>query len=503
MNQPNEHINTLTLGAASLLLGVIFVVLFYEHEPGINVFFFAALIVGCGLALSRLFSRYFSVGHYILMTLALVLVFMVFVRSSELLTFFNVLGSALLLLIVAGSFVGKKIRAFLPVDYFLIPFLPFRFLRPFLKTFFEIVSLYKKPGENAQRKEIIRGSLMAVIAIVIFSALFASADAVFDQLLSKIFTFEFGEDFWGRIVMGSIITAFFIGAFGFMYKSLKPTELTPSADNEEARYLGTLEIAILLGAINILFLGFMLIQITYLFGGAAHLTAQGLTYAEYAREGFVQLVFVAILSCVIILFAETQIMRVQEKHFRSFQILSGLLVVQVILILVSAFTRLSLYEEAYGFTTARLFGYAFMIWLGVVLLLLAYHIWANQRQAAFAFRVFGSVIFFLLALNALNPDVFIAKRNLERYAQTGKLDTAYLGALSEDVLPYTVSILEDPNVEIQKSMAYSLYWKFQRNQEERTAWQSARLNRGQYDKLLAPWQAFLEENKGDAPAQTD
>jgi hypothetical protein len=41
----------------------------------------------------------------------------------------------------------------------------------------------------------------------------------------------------------------------------------------------------------------------------------------------------------------------------------------------------------------------------------------------------------LLGFTAINPDGAIARRNLERYAQTGNIDVEYLGQLSADAIP--------------------------------------------------------------------
>ena len=52
--------------------------------------------------------------------------------------------------------------------------------------------------------------------------------------------------------------------------------------------------------------------------------------------------------------------------------------------------------------------------------------------------VFLAGLGFLITLNALNPDAFIAEQNLVRYRTTGKLDLPYLTTLSEDVVPVLV-----------------------------------------------------------------
>jgi hypothetical protein len=342
---------------------------------------------------------------------------------------------------------------------------------------------------------------MAFVAVVIFAGLFASADAVFERILSNIFIFEFDQELLNRFFLGTVVTAFFIGAFGFMFKKLHASPAPLPAPL--SRNLGALEMMILLTAINILFLVFILLQLTYLFGGASHLLADGFTYAEYARKGFFELVLVAVFSYFIISIAEKQIIKKEESHMRSFKVLSTVLIVQVVFILFSAFTRLSLYEDAYGFTDTRLYSHALMIWIGVVLILLSHHIVTNGKRAAFTLRAAATIVILLFTMNMLNPDVFIAKKNLERYAVTGELDASYLGSLSDDALPYTIRLLDDPNEEISKSFARALYYRDHyycslddcQNGGPDHSWQSARLDRARGDELLSTRQNMLKANK--------
>lgn len=501
MNKQGERAKMLLLGAVSLLLGVIFVWLFYKEQLGLNYPLFFIAVASLGLLLTRTFSRRITLEHYVIIGVGLFFSCMVFVHSSELLTFFNITGSILLLLIIIRALTGKHIRSFITSDYLGVILLPLQFIGPFFETFPAIISLRSITGGNTRTREIVRGSIMAVIAVFIFGWLFSAADAVFKKLLSHIFTFTIDQDIFNRIFIGAFVTAFFIGAFGFLFRKLHAAS-APLPSSKD-RTLGMIETMILFGSINVLFFIFIILQISSLFGGASHLITEGLTYAEYAREGFFQLVAIAILSFFIISFAEKQVVQNKDAHLRSFKILGGVLIVQVIAILISAFNRLSLYEDAYGFTTIRLYSHALMIWLGVTLALLALHILKNGKRADFSFRIFGTVIILLASMNLLNPDAFIAKKNLERYQSTRLLDADYLGSLSDDALPYTIDLLDDPNKEISMSFARELYYRDNNycgiddctpNTPSRS-WQSTRLNRAKADGLLFSRKGILEKSR--------
>jgi len=85
--------------------------------------------------------------------------------------------------------------------------------------------------------------------------------------------------------------------------------------------------------------------------------------------------------------------------------------------MASAFMRLLLYEQAYGFTTLRLYSHSFVIWLALVFLFVLFKINFDKRDNTFAFRTFISMIMFLAFMNFLNPDSFIAKRNIASWVR--------------------------------------------------------------------------------------
>jgi hypothetical protein len=128
--------------------------------------------------------------------------------------------------------------------------------------------------------------------------------------------------------------------------------------------------------------------------------------------------------------------------------------------MVSAFKRLLLYENAYGFTVLRLYSHIFIIWLAAVFILLLYKIFINRRENIFIIYFLTSVILFLMFVNLLNPDAFIAKQNIQRYYNTGKLDVFYLTQLSDDAIPETIKVLDIQDEDLRRPFANSMYRKW-------------------------------------------
>jgi hypothetical protein len=168
------------------------------------------------------------------------------------------------------------------------------------------------------------------------------------------------------------------------------------------------------------------------------------------------------------------------------------MIVQVIVIMVSAFTRLLLYERAYGFTTLRLYSHAFIILLAIIFGLLIYKIYIDGRERIFALRVFVLIILSLVGMNFLNPDLFIAKQNIERFNSTEKLDVYYLGSLSDDAIPEVVRMLDTLDGEMEMTLGSQLYWRTQRENESKE-WQSFNISRAKAKRVLDSKSEELEK----------
>jgi hypothetical protein len=202
--------------------------------------------------------------------------------------------------------------------------------------------------------------------------------------------------------------------------------------------LSRVEWALPLTVLVALFTAFVALQITTLYGGDDHvLRTAGLTYAEYAREGFAQLMAAAALTLAVVASAA----RWAEPD-RLLRALLGALCALTLVILASALTRLGLYEEAYGFTRLRLVAHAAILWLGAVfaILLLA---GATGRTAWLPRATVALTGAAVLAFALADPDRRIAEHNVDRYQRTGRIDTDFLASLSPDAAP-ALAVLPPP-----------------------------------------------------------
>jgi hypothetical protein len=129
----------------------------------------------------------------------------------------------------------------------------------------------------------------------------------------------------------------------------------------------------------------------------------------------------------------------------------------VLFLLFSAFNRVLLYEEAYGFTTARLYAQAYMLIVAVALVALGWEMRREINPSRFFRRTFTTATAVFIVLLYWNHHAWIANRNIDRVASTGKLDTAYLTRdLALDAVPTLVerlpSIPEPLRSELQRAL---------------------------------------------------
>jgi len=194
---------------------------------------------------------------------------------------------------------------------------------------------------------------------------------------------------------------------------------------------------VVVAALDVLFLAFVLVQLRYLFGGRAHVMAQtGLTYAQYARRGFFELVVVATLVLPLVLMLDWSLRRERPRQLLLFRVLAALLLVFLAVVMASALQRMRLYQREFGLTELRVYTTGFMLWLGLVAAWLGATV-LRGRHRRFAVGALVSGFVAILAANALNPDALIARTNLDR----PRVDVHYLGGLSDDAVPTLVSRL--------------------------------------------------------------
>ncbi|HEV7454467.1 MAG TPA: DUF4173 domain-containing protein, partial [Candidatus Saccharimonadales bacterium] len=472
---------TLYIILAALGMGIAFDYLFFGKVPGISFPIYMALVIVAIAGMAAFFKTKIPTPAAALAVPLLFFSSMVFVWSGGLITFLNVVTSLYLLGLMLYLIFEPKLTSF-PLSGYIKPVLqlPIQLLVRCLETLAALAGIKQLFGKHTAMPQVITGVLIAVPVIALFIALFASADLVFRKYVSDIFTLHLSGQFYGQAFVITLVALFFTGVFGYLLRRPSALQLgkLPVLDGvTRPKGRGQIEMTILFGSLNLLFLCFIAVQLTYLFGGQHNITGQGFTYAEYARKGYFELIAVAVISFLLIFTTDKFLLRESDKHSGRFKFLAGALIAQVIVIMVSAFNRLSLYESAYGFTSLRLYSHICIIWLAVVFGILLYKIFVDQRESRFALLTFLSVMALLVFVNVVNVDRYVAHRNIARYYATGKLDPQYLGELSTDAIPETVKVLDVPDTLNKYVWTDALSRKRQSLLNAAMPWQSTNLSR--------------------------
>jgi hypothetical protein len=282
-------------------------------------------------------------------------------------------------------------------------------------------------------RSIVRGIVITAPIVIIFGLLLSVADPTFAGWREAIYDLLSSWEFLPRTIFFIGLLALTLGAYGYAEReSAPPSQLSEPVDRN--RWLGSTERLILLGSIAALFWIFLAFQLSYLFGNLPHVTGSGVTFADYARRGFGELTVVASASVILVLLSE----RYGRSDGRDGLLRAATLalIVGVLFLLVSAFNRVLLYEAAYGYTTARLYAQCYMIVVAVILIALAWEL-RGTLESGRLFRIsLGVATAMFIVLIYWNHSAWIADRNIDRLATTGKLDVDYLAKdLSPDAIP--------------------------------------------------------------------
>jgi hypothetical protein len=286
-------------------------------------------------------------------------------------------------------------------------------------------------GTGSRTPAVVRTTVWSLLGLAVFGTIFASANPVFgswvDQLVPNL-TFN---DLVGRAFLACFVFAATLGA---AYLALNPANVEVLGGRRPSALANRFEWLVPVLVVDAVFIAFIAAQARALVGGRDYIEATtGLTYADYVHQGFGQLTLATALTVLVVWIAARR--SGDDAGDRRWLLGSlGLLCALTLLVVASALRGMSVYQDAYGFTTLRLFVDVFEGWLGFVVL--AIMVAGVAGRGAWLPRialVSGAVA--LVGLAAVNPDAWVAGRNLDRWEATGDLDLRYLQTLSADAAP--------------------------------------------------------------------
>ncbi len=285
-------------------------------------------------------------------------------------------------------------------------------------------------GTGGRTSAVARTVAWSAIGLVVFGALFASADALFARWVD-VFVPNLSLD--NLVARGFVAVVVFGLTLSAAYLALNPPDVEPETEAPPP-LRNRFEWLVPVLVVDAVFALFLAAQAAVVFGGHDYLErTTGLTYAEHVHRGFGQLTVATALTLLVAWAAARRAGQGRTDQL-WLRISVGALCALTLVVVASALYRMHVYQEAYGFTTLRLVVDVFEGWLGVVVL--AVMVLGGLRRQQWLPRtalLTGAVA--LLGLAVINPDAWVADRNIDRWEASGTLDVSYLTSLSADAAP--------------------------------------------------------------------
>ena len=308
--------------------------------------------------------------------------------------------------------------------------------------------------KNILARRILLGIAITVPAVIFLVTMLSQADLVFNNSF-MVFN-KWLKKLLEEVNIPKIIVGTFAGLylFGHLYSVFKNedslADMISYKNDNLSRFKGDLVVLnILLTSILVIYTIFIAIQFKYLFSGGA--LPYGLTYSEYARRGFFELVFLSLLNIGLILLTSYLLRDKIYEDKNKWALFTRLMLIYLCLVtgilLVSSYYRMYLYDGAYGFTRLRVLVYIFLFFEALGLIATLTYIIRHNFNIFAVYAALG--LAFYLTLNLVRIDEIIAKRNVDMYfsGQAEEIDIDYLLTLSQDTLPQ-IARLTDSKVQI-------------------------------------------------------
>lgn len=463
-----------------IIFSILQSILFWEKEPGISVLLFVSSFV---IGLIYLMYKHKKVENKKALIFAIPIILLsatYFMYHNTLFQTINVIMIVLLTMIMCIYATRMHVK----IQEFLIKVI--ELLAGSFESISDVIdslkNKFKKKEDmehekSAKLKQGVKSFVYAIPVILIVFILLMSADSVFANIFEGIFG-EFqnifmAENFVMFCLRLCIIMIFFFIFSGFFVNLLKKDTMFNSESEEKITeiHVEKMTINMILTILNIFYLIFSIIQFTSLF---SNMNTNDLDYATYARQGFFQLMIISFINIVMIILA-----KVNKGNTSNYtKAMSILTLLFTVIILLSAFFRMNLYEKAYGYTYLRLFVY--YILATEFILILPIGLWILDKKIDILKWTIGIVTLMYLILNFSNIESTIAKRNVDRYFENqeeNEIDLEYLFQhTGTDAIGQIKRLLnaKDENVVIRVK-EYLLHEK-EELQNTKTSWQETNLS---------------------------
>lgn len=288
----------------------------------------------------------------------------------------------------------------------------------------------RKAARSKNTGPVLMGILAAVLMLIIVLPLLMMSDEIFSQVFNRLFSFLNPFHLLREIDFGNIFGIIFTFLFGMIslyafFAGLFKMNLGGKDEKKpgSSNYITGITFTGIMAAVYVFYSG---IQILFLFLRLDSGLPDGVTYSQYAHQGFWQLLFVSLINFVTVLIC--------AKIFEENKILKILLTVISVctcIMILSAAYRMALYVNEYNLSFLRVL----VLWFLAVLMIIFFGvIFSIFRKEFRLFRYITAVVSVCYILFSFShADALIARYNIMNAQDTEEMDLYYLMyGLSED-----------------------------------------------------------------------
>jgi hypothetical protein len=294
---------------------------------------------------------------------------------------------------------------------------------------------------------VIRGFALAGPVALVFAATLAGADPMLTQWRDAIGDWVVALHVGPTMLVFIGLTILALGSYGLALRVSESDGGQLAFDAPPSWRIGQTERAIVIATVTVVFGLFLAVQPSYLFRNTDTLRVSGMSFTDYAHRGFTELTIAATLCAVLLLTLDRHTRREPNPDRVAWASRWGywcplLLIAEVLVVLASAFYRVSVYETTFGYTTLRVYVQAYVVGMAIALLLMANEVAGFEGEfdgRRVARRAAVVAVLFLAAFSYGNPEQWVVRRTLERYRATGKVDVSYLATMSLNAAPAVVT----------------------------------------------------------------
>ena len=473
----------------SAFLAILQSILFWNRNLGISVFIF---VLACVLYLIYILSK----NNKIINKKAIIFVIPIILLSSTYFIFNNELFKILNIFVIVA--LGVTMCVYLSKSKIKWP----DFLKKIgcvfggmFESVSDIINTFKIPENKKENeslkkvKKIGKSLLITIPIILVVLILLMSADQVFEKIfdkvfldLSKVLSLEGIVKLLSRL---SVILITFLFCGGFLVNLVKDNTMFTKEDEDTKVTVKfeNLTINMILTVLNIIYLIFGFIQITNLFMNTSN--NPNFDYSSYARQGFFQLMFVSFINFVILIVANINKVEKTKSQKIYNKIMSLLIILFTIIIIISAFYRMNLYQETYGYTYLRIF--VDFVLISEVLISIPIIIYLLGKKIDILKSIIIITSFMFVLLNFMNIDNFIAEKNIDRYfnnPEDSNFDISYLCKLGTDATEQITRLLKADDEYIVKRTERYLYEQKQSLNLDEMNWQEYNMSKKEAKEIL-------------------